>query len=950
MQVPPISLPVWRTTDVLVVGSTTAAVSGALSAREAGRNVVLAGDENYLGQDLGGDLHLWEQNSNDPLVQQAMKACEEAPARPAALKRALEHRLLAAAIPFLYGVRPVGLLRDKGTRIHGVIFAARTSLFVILCDQVIDASPFGLGLRLAECPLSPRIADRIGWRVLASKEPIGWPGEIQSLPTPYRQVLKDGEMSYAGFELSISRSGLTSTPMGMEHILRASLVDEAVWFAASHLIDPGIDELAGASRRESIHDLTDADLAVGDGIWNASRLSAVADLSGLTDPSAMSNLGRRTGKLAASHVRSRVEADLIFHSGNGATGNFAFSPAFLRNSGTSVQVEALSFPDWESVDVLVAGGGTGGAPAAIAAARAGAKTLCLESAHGLGGVGTTGLISSYWFGNKVGFTEELNGRVSAADSLSQSKKGNGWRPEVKSAIYHRMLQEAGGTAWMGSFAFGARLVGNRPDGLLVSTPFGCGFVKAKTIVDATGNADLAAACGAECRQIGSQHVAVQGTGISPRVHPGVPHQNSDHTFIEENDPEGITAAHVQAREKYSNDFETAPFVNSRERRQIVGDFEISPLDILAGRTFPDTIFTASSNFDTHGFIVHPVFMVAPPDHKPLQAHVPLRCMIPRGIEGLLVTGLGMSAHRDALPVIRMQADVQNQGYAAGLLAAQTAQSGQNFGDIDVKAFQQQLVTQGIISNATALDEDSFPLPAEAIAEAALGDLRNAKNVAILFAHPEVSRQQLIDVMQMDADPARRETAALILGLMGAPQAAGPLLEYLSRATWDEGWNYRGMGQFGASMSPLDAQIIALGRCGTADAVAPLIRLVGELNGDAAFSHCRAVALASAMLKDADLTLALAGLLDLPGLCGHAFDTMEDLLTDTDGDPTSTRSRNLALRELYLARGLYLAGDINERGRQILESYTHDLRGHFARHATAVLATASSEPDNHLELA
>jgi hypothetical protein len=38
----------------------------------------------------------------------------------------------------------------------------------------------------------------------------------------------------------------------------------------------------------------------------------------------------------------------------------------------------------------------------------------------------------------------------------------------------------------------------------------------------------------------------------------------------------------------------------------------------------------------------------------------------------------------------------------------------------------------------------------------------------------------------------------------------------------------------------------------------------------------------------------------------------------------------------LARALYRCGDYDGVGRKILEAYTHDLRGHFARHAKAVL--------------
>lgn len=49
-------------------------------------------------------------------------------------------------------------------------------------------------------------------------------------------------------------------------------------------------------------------------------------------------------------------------------------------------------------DVIVAGGGTGGVPAAIAAARSGASVLLVEKNGFLGGLSTGGLIAPwpYW--------------------------------------------------------------------------------------------------------------------------------------------------------------------------------------------------------------------------------------------------------------------------------------------------------------------------------------------------------------------------------------------------------------------------------------------------------------------------------------------------------------------------------------------------------------------------
>lgn len=943
-----LSLPLWKHVDVLVLGATTTAVSAALAAAARGRSVAVVADETYLGQDLAGTLHLWEDPDADTLVSAARTGSGN-PARPGALKRHLEQALLAAGIPFLYGTRSVGFFRDGDDRVCGAVLATRTALMAATCDQLVDASLHGTPTRFEGYTVRPRRTDVIRWRVLAEAVPTGWPGSARELRPAYRQVVEGKVRDYTAFELCLSTNLLPADRRTWAHAIRALFVDEKVWIAADHLLDPGGYELDAGPAVAGPDQIPDATFQVADRLWAANTLLPVSRPEDLLIPGVLSAMGQRVGVLAAAACGTSRPCVRNLHTrtARAADGPFSFTEVFLRNKPAQVVIDDVEFPEWEPFDVVVAGGGTAGAPAAIAAARSGAKTLCLESGHSLGGVGTLGLISSYWFGNKCGFTTELDERLSRADSLSRAKNGNSWQPSVKASLYHQMLAAAHGTAWMDSFVFGVRRKGNRPDGVLVSTPQGWGFVAAKTFVDATGNADLAAASGAHCRVMDGRHAAVQGTGLSPKVHPAVGYQNSDHTFVEDNDPEGLTLAHAQAREKYPNAFDTSAFINSRERRQIEGDLEVSPLDILAGRTFPDTIFSAKSNFDTHGFIVHPVFMVAPPDHKALRADVPLRSMLPRGIEGVLVTGLGMSAHRDALPVIRMQADVQNQGYAAGLLAARCAQTGTAFRAVDIRAFQRELVRTGILDAETAAHEDSFPLPENAIATAARGALSSAHDVAVVFAHPDQSLPRLLDLLHSSPDPEIRRRCALILGLMARPEATPVLADLLADAPWDEGWNYRGMGQFGPSMSTLDALIIAAGRTRDRRVVPPLVRLAGTLTADAEFSHCRALALAAAGLRDPGLTAALDRLLDLPGFTGHTFLTAGDILADNDGDTTSTRSRNLALRELYTARGIFLGGGTGTRGQAILESYARDLRGHFARHARSVLSAGPDSPPGEM---
>ena len=81
-------------------------------------------------------------------------------------------------------------------------------------------------------------------------------------------------------------------------------------------------------------------------------------------------------------------------------------------------------------DVVVIGGGTAGAPAGIGAARRGAKTLVVEHLHALGGVGTAGYISNYYWGNRVGFTASI-------------PTGNSWVPEQKTEWWRSETLTAG---------------------------------------------------------------------------------------------------------------------------------------------------------------------------------------------------------------------------------------------------------------------------------------------------------------------------------------------------------------------------------------------------------------------------------------------------------------------------------------------------------------------------
>jgi hypothetical protein len=456
------------------------------------------------------------------------------------------------------------------------------------------------------------------------------------------------------------------------------------------------------------------------------------------------------------------------------------------------------------------------------------------------------------------------------------------------------------------------------------------------VVDSTGNADIAAAAGATCRYTAEDDVAVQGTGLPPRqLGPG--YTNTDYTFVDETDITDIWRCFVSAREKFKTAYDLGQLIDTRERRQIVGDFTITPVDEWACRTFPDTVVIAKSNFDTHGYTIHPMFTLRPPHKQDIFVHVPYRCLLPRGLDGILVTGLGVSAHRDAIPLIRMQPDVQNQGYAAGTAAAMIAKKGCAARALDIKALQRNLIKKGILPDSVLTETDCFPLPNAKIVEAVSQLTNDFHGIELVLAQQDAAKQPLRDALAKAGDDKAKLVYGHVLAMFGDAAGAGALAKAVTAAReWDEGWQFKAMGQFGASISPLDGLIIALGRSRDPRALEPILAKARLLDADSAFSHFRAVSLALESLADPAAAKTLAELLQKPGIGGYAVTNITAALVKNPSSGTDNTGRGTALRELFLARALYRCGDCGGLGEKILRVYAEDLHGHYARHAQAVL--------------
>ncbi|MHB0874861.1 MAG: FAD-dependent oxidoreductase [Anaerolineae bacterium] len=191
----------------------------------------------------------------------------------------------------------------------------------------------------------------------------------------------------------------------------------------------------------------------------------------------------------------------------------------------TVSEPARDLPIAAEVDVLVAGGGPAGFAAAVAAAREGARTLLLERYGFLGGLATAGLVAPI-LGHTAadsdtpiveGLLRQLTERMHAlggAPHWEEALPEWGIRFDAEALKYaaDSMAIEAGVRLLFHTLVVGVLRDGERIAGVVVESKSGRQAIAAKVVVDATGDADVAARAGAPWAQGRAFDGAVQSMG------------------------------------------------------------------------------------------------------------------------------------------------------------------------------------------------------------------------------------------------------------------------------------------------------------------------------------------------------------------------------------------------------------------------------------------------------
>lgn len=407
----------------------------------------------------------------------------------------------------------------------------------------------------------------------------------------------------------------------------------------------------------------------------------------------------------------------------------------------------------DEVDVLVAGGGTAGAIAAIQSARAGARTLLVEQRSKLGGTMTGGRVSApaYFYCQThqiiagIGWElvrrcHELDGRK-MPDFLAPNPRRPSYHVGVDPHVYALVSEEA-------CVESGVKICYNECVSDISEEAerwrIECvgknlsRVVHAKEIVDCTGDADLVGMLGlarvrGERRQPGTLEFKLGGYELEQldgalieqayraaladgRLKPG-DYCFPDRPFMDFLKSRGVNLQHLFGADSTSSESQAQAelaghasllrilrFVRSlpgcaQARIEDMGDYATvrETYRIVGETTVTREDYVSGRKFDDA--IAWTLYFIDIHHEEGIKQEflpkgvvptIPLGSLIPKGASRILVAGRSLSCDRDAFSALRVEASCMAMGQAAGMAAALGAKRGIPSREVPLDALRTEL--------------------------------------------------------------------------------------------------------------------------------------------------------------------------------------------------------------------------------------------------------------------
>ena len=395
--------------------------------------------------------------------------------------------------------------------------------------------------------------------------------------------------------------------------------------------------------------------------------------------------------------------------------------------------EILKTPITKECDVLVCGGGFAGISAALSAARQGKKVILLEKQFMLGGLATSGLITIYLplcdgLGRQVSFgiAEELfrlSVSLGAEDKYPANwldgvgtKTENDMRFEVQfnpqffAILSEQLLLKENVEILYGSYAVSTNVKDKKISAVIIENKSGRQAVVSKTVVDATGDCDIAYFSGAPTENFKQGNVLAawyysvgkNGYKLNTLGFCDIPDDQKDENYkdnhlvnrrftgLDGNELSLLTQmSHastlndlIKKRENDSTIYPTtiATIPQIRMTRKIVGEYTLH--DTEMHKYFDDSIGMVS-DWRKRG----PVY------------EVPFSTLFSKEIKNLIVAGRCTSVTDSMWDIMRVIPCCAVTGQAAGIAATLT----DDFSTLNVGLLQEILTQNGVVLHENDLD-------------------------------------------------------------------------------------------------------------------------------------------------------------------------------------------------------------------------------------------------------
>ena len=394
-------------------------------------------------------------------------------------------------------------------------------------------------------------------------------------------------------------------------------------------------------------------------------------------------------------------------------------------------------------DVLVAGGGVAGVSAAVASAREGMNTALVEKTIIFGGLATSGLILVYLplsdnRGNQVtfGLAEEL---LHASIKYGPGDVPSDWRDPKTGSRYlawfspasfalalDEVLIDAGVDLWLDTLICDTVVKGDRVVGVEVENKSGRGFIGAKCIIDATGDADVAYHAGAPyVEQDNWLSIWSMEASLDTAKQTVADGSGKKLNSVRQLGASNIGAGAPEGMKKFygTNGKDVSQFV--LEGRNLLRDFykkeqskrgesgrnDVFPITLPSTAQFRTTrriegIKTLKTG-DHYKHFDDCVGMIADWWSGRDVWEVPYYALVPQKIKGLLTAGRCISAEGEAWEVMRVIQASVHTGEIAGISAVLSVKSDTTPDKLEINEIKHQLKQRGFLLDVREFGNMSF---------------------------------------------------------------------------------------------------------------------------------------------------------------------------------------------------------------------------------------------------